>query len=453
MGNKLISSVPALIPTRVYDANTGEELPIVEWEAPVRTLLEYATAEAKRLCEAHAKLLQEKLVAYTGTPQAAEYGRQLGLVQSLLPREVKAQSRIERLVRHKVISEYSAYVLNPNPKKQPPSYYPKVSLGAVDSQMATLSIVETMATLLWKVWDRELLLEFELPGYLNSRQVTKWCLPEVAISKRTGQVVFRYAYEENPAPNPTSRLRAGVDLGRVEPYTAAVITPAGKRVASYVSSNHLWFINDRREALLKERKQILSKADHYAKLGLNDEALRTEAARKRAKITRLGVAVAQELGSELSRKLAKHKLSVMHVEELGWATGARYGSKWNHGMQQQALSHGLARSGTHMREVSAKDTSKLCHGCSEALTYRSDDRTVWCGTCKTRLDRDWNASLRIAKTSTGTTRYPVSQRVHGAGCSCSIEQQACGVHLDGHTSKPRRRSLATVNAVSARKTT
>ena len=86
---------------------------------------------------------------------------------------------MERLYQHKLVSEVLAYVVNPNPRKQAPSFSPKINLGAVDKQMCVLNIEDNQIHLDFKVWDEHYLLTFNIPHYLNSRDVKKWFLPRL----------------------------------------------------------------------------------------------------------------------------------------------------------------------------------------------------------------------------------------------------------------------------------
>jgi len=382
--------------------------------------------------------IESAVATWKGTPQPAAFARQQGIItldKSLLPREVKAQSRIERLVHCNVVSSVASHVSNPNPRKQEPTMSARLVLGAVDRQMATLSVNGRSVSLLWKVWDKELLLEFELPAYvLQKRKVLKWCLPTVTISKKSGEVVFGFSYVEEPAlTRKDNGKRAGVDLGRVEPYSAVVLSKRGGVEARYVSSPWLRSVNAKRERILSDKARVLRKRDALLALGLEERAgvLGQEARHLGGKASRLGATVAQWGAGELARKLEKHALYEVRVEYLRWVTGARYGSKWNHGAQQEALEHALRRNGSRLKRVSPRGTSQYCSSCGERISHRLSDRSVWCGSCKSRLDRDFNAALNIAKNKS----YPGAQRVTGDSC----REQA--IEITSHGSVVRDQSI------------
>ncbi len=401
---KLTSSLPLLQPTAIFDTKTGLQITVEQHLINVNQLLDYCYTEAKHVHGQHETRLETILVNRNKISAPAEYGRQNGLrTRKNLPRTVKAQSRIEKLVQHKVISETASYINNPNPRKQLFNFNHTINLGSIDKQMASLSVSGNELSLLWKCWDTEYLLTFTIPDYVLSRDIVKFSLPVVSGKG------YWFSIQE-AVPERSGRLTAGLDMGRVEPYTIAVVNPTGARVASYTTSGRLSQLNKKRERLLVEKKHILTKAKHYEKLGLNPEILWVEYGHKRNKITTLGKVVSQQVGSEITKKLIKHNLNILNVENLSWVTGVKYGSRWNHSIQQQAIAHSLLRKGIQVKKVNPKNTSQSCHGCGETIKHDTKNRTVRCDNCRTVLDRDFNAAMNIAKR---TKRYPVLQRQNG----------------------------------------
>jgi transposase len=90
-------------------------------------------------------------------------------------------------------------------------------------------------------------------------------------------------------------------------------------------------------------------------------------------------------------------VSILHIENLKWATGAKYGSKWTHGSTGEKIEHSAARAGIRVKRVSARNTSQTCHACGKPVTHNTLIRVATCTTCRSRLDRDVNAALNIAK--------------------------------------------------------
>lgn len=412
--NVQTSSIPLLRPVTIWDVRTGEEVSSEVFEADVAALVGFVQREVQTAFEAN----PVKVIADAGnlSGSANSYGRKLGYKSSALdlPKEVLAKSRINELFRHKLMSEVASYAKNPNPLKQYPSFPLKVNLGAVDKQMVTLAESEGMLTLVWKCWSREFLLEFKTPSYVLKREIVKYSLPTVEFEK--GRFGFRFTTQSLIPTLPKSQLRAGLDLGRVEPYTVAVINHKDKLVAQYTTGGRLKQLAHKRENILGHKRNILAKIDQYEKLGLDSEVLILEKTRLTTKATLLGKVVAQELGSELAHKLKKHSLNTLNVENLTWVTGTNYGSKWNHSKQQDTIAHALLANGSRVKKVSPRNSSQTCHSCGSTLTH--SDRKAHCSTCQTQLDRDFNAALNLAKLSHLNKRYPsLSHRLVGDICS------------------------------------
>ena len=132
---------------------------------------------------------------------------------------------------------------------------------------------------------------------------------------------------------------------------------------------------------------------------MNSEILRTEAKRKGNKAHILAHQVSLQVASDVVKKLEKHQVSILNLENLKWATGRKYGSKWTHSQQQQALEHTCTRAGIRLRKVSPKDTSQKCHKRGCRIIHNSKHRTAWCTECKLTMDRDFNAAMNIVKYS------------------------------------------------------
>lgn len=410
---KLISALSPLVPTNIYDVKTGEEVSFAELSVKIIKLVSFVQQDTIVLYQKNSKLLHRQISETTRLGSANSFARQRGYKSTAasLDSKVKAKSRINELVLHKLVSETASYVNNPNQYKQPPSFSPKINLGAVDSQMVTLSVTGTTLTLVWKCWDEEYLIEFTIPSYILKRNIAKWCLPTVGI--RNSKPVFIYSIQETPKSRVKGNQLAGIDLGRVEPFTMAITNTKGQRIAHYTTSSRVKQVNAKRERLIVEKKQIQNKIDNYSNLKLPTEVLSKERNFKRDKITRLGAVVAQQVSNDITKKLVKHDLNMVQVENLKWVVGARYGSRWNHSKQQEAIIHSLARQGIRVVKVNPKNTSQDCHGCGTKIVHDSKNRTVRCVNCQGVFDRDFNAAMNIA----GRKSYPAFNRTVGDDCS------------------------------------
>lgn len=415
--NELISAVAPLSPKAIWDVKTGEKLSLNVLQEDIESLCAFVQKETARVFEETTEKIIEDAEGLKGS--ANSYGRQRGYTSNYgeLPREVLAKSRINELFLYKLMSEVASYAKNDNPKKQCPTFPKTINLGAVDKQMASVSLEGNVLTLLWKCWSREYLIDFIVPSYILDRNLIKFSLPLVRYTQNGYEFIF--SVKEFIPALPGTNLRAGVDLGRVEPYTLAVVNDKGNRIAHYTTGGRLKALNRQRENILSHKRNALAKINQYEKLGLNAEVLVTEKYRLGNKARILGNVVAKNIGAEITTKLAKHSLNILNVEKLSWVQGANYGSKWNHSRQQEAITHALARTGVRVKKVSPKYSSQLCHSCGTKLTHFK--RVARCLVCQSNLDRDFNAALNIASERHLSKRYPslVINRLVGDNCSLS----------------------------------
>lgn len=416
---KLISALSPLKPVQIIDVSTGEILSLTVHDTIVKNLINYVLSETKRLYRDEGSRLETEIInAKARIGSANSFGRQRGFKSGYhsLPTRVKVKSRINELVLHKLVSETAAYVNNPNPLKQPPSFGPKINLGAADKQLSSLSLTDKVLTLHFKVWDKELLIDFRVPDYILQRNIQKWSLPTIEV--RNGEVFYIFSIIENVVLRKNGTERVGIDLGRVEPFTMAIVNSTGKRIAEYNAKHHVKEINLRRERIIKEKKFISKKIKQYDALGLDSFTLKLESQRKANKATRLGQQISLQVGADVASKLEKHRTHQVALENLKWVTGSKYGGRWIHSKKSNAIEHALTRKGISVKKVSAKNTSSTCHSCSAVVISNPRNRTVRCVSCKTKLDRDFNAAVNIAKK---LKTYP--NQYSRIGDNCSLERQ------------------------------
>lgn len=432
--NELMSAVTPLQPIAIWDAKTGEALALNILADDIHALCSFVQTETKRVFEEQTDKVVEDATGLKGN--ASSYGRQLGYKSNYrqLPREVLAKSRINELFLYKIMSEVASYSKNQRPNKQYPSFPRTINLGAVDKQMASLSWDGSVLTLLWKCWSREYLIEFHIPSYIRDRNIIKFSLPLIRYTSRGYE--FCFTVKESVPVLPGSQLKAGVDLGRVEAYTLAVVNAKGNRIAHYITGGRLKELNAKRENILAHKRNIYAKIVQYEKLSLDTRVLTAEKERLGNKARILGNVIAQNMGAEITRKLAKHSLSILNVEKLTWVQGNSYGSKWNHSRQQDAITHALARTGISVKKISPKNSSQLCHTCGDKLA--TSGRSVRCAPCKTTIDRDYNAALNIASERHLTKRYPSLDSNRLAGDNCSPNRQV--IDHSGHGSLTKKES-------------
>lgn len=424
----MISAVAPLRSRSIWDVKTGEQVSINTLEKDINALCSFVQTETERVFNDQTEQVIEDATGLTDS--ANSYGRQRGYKSDYLelPREVLAKSRINELFLFKLMSETASYAKNPNLKKEYPSFPKTINLGAVDKQMASLSRDGEVLTLLWKCWSGEYLIDFIIPAYILKRDIAKFSLPVIRFTQDGYDFIF--SVQENVPVLPASKQRAGVDLGRVEPYSLAVVNAKGARIAHYTTSGRLAQLNRKRENILSHKRHVLTKMEHQEKLKMDVESLKTEKTRLATKATILGKVVAQQVGAEIARKLANHSLNSLNMEDLSWVQGAKYGSRWNHSKQQDAISHAVRRNGVRVKKVNPLYSSQLCHVCGNSLSHSK--RSVRCSDCQFSLDRDFNAAMNIASLRHLTLRYPNLDNNRLVGDNCSSLEQV--IDQPGHSS-------------------
>lgn len=396
---RLISSTHGLRPLTTINLSTGEVLSPDQADQAIITLIHYVQREARRLYEENGEQIHQEVRESGRIVSPHSWGRShyCSSVKSL-SREVRAKSRINELVLHKLVSTVLSYERNPNPRKNFPGYSPKIELGAIDKQMCSLSYDPQSRHIFleWKCWDQHLLIEFWLPPNFQTKNIKKWCLPTVTLEQ--GVPHYRFSVEENCEPTITTPTEiAGVDLGIVEPFTLVVLNKRGKLSAKYRSTRGLQKSFEKRSRLLAQKNHVHQKLLSYEALGLDGTVLIREKNRLGEKIARLGSAQAGIVGHEIAHKLKKHALNTVVLENLSWVHGTRYGSKWNHSAQQASITHSLQRNGIRTKKVSPKNTSQDCSRCGAKITHNPRQRTIHCSDCSLILDRDYNAAINITK--------------------------------------------------------
>lgn len=428
MTKKLISAIPALRPVNVINATTSEILSSDGADACIVNLIEFIHENVVQYYEQNKVRLINVIQNGGKRFNAAEFARQHNyrLESTLMPSCVLAKSRVEKLFQHKLITEVGSYVFNASKNKHEPSFSLKINLGACDKQMVSLSVDNEILTLKWKVWDTEFLFDFVLPRYVLSRNIIKYSLPTVEL--RNGIPYFIFSITENTKKRSKSQIKAGIDLGRVEPFTMVVLNKHDKVSALYTANAQIKRLNLKRERLIKERHCILGKCNAYVHLGLDAAKLSCEAKCKRNKITILGKEIAHLIAADVSRKLIKHDMNIVNVEDLRWVKGRTYGGRWNHSAQQECIAHSLAREGIAVKKVNACNTSQECSRCGKIVKHNAQTRMAYCPSCKLKRDRDVNAAINIAKRSHGKEYIAPSEKSRNGG-NCRIHIQVTDSRL------------------------
>jgi hypothetical protein len=393
----LISALPPLSPESIVNIRTGELVAQADFDIALGKLASFVQEQSKRLWDYHKDTLKYKLEIITATAPS-EVGRQVGLSVELnkLPRNVKAKSRIERLVRYQTITNAKSYYKSNVATKQEPSFTPYLNLGAVDAQMAVITLIANTIRLSFKCWEDEYLLTFRVPDYVLARNVEKITLPIIKQRNNGWGFIFT-AHERSGIPTINDEYVIGVDLGRVEPYTLAVVhTKTGSMVAHYTASPRLRQLAAKRDRINKELGYLYAKSKTHESLGLTREFLELERVRTRAKRNRIMNKITWLIATEVEIVAAKYSPRFVALENLTWVSSKKGMSRWTHSKDQTAIIHKLTRSGMVTRKVSPKDTSQDCHKCGAKVTHKPGKRLVLCSSCGLTIDRDINAAINIA---------------------------------------------------------
>ena len=325
---------------------------------------------------------------------------------SRLPSDYKQRSRISRVVLHRVMTDWTSFYENPKEGKEEPTFTKmKAVLGAVDSQMASISydMEEAEMALDWKYLDKHLKLVFNIPEFILRYEISNVCLPTVHCSEH-GAVTFDFPFEETldyRCLHERKRIYAGYDLGRVKPFVLTIVNRFGDRIAVYEASADLCELNRKREENIRKRKDIAKKLKTYEEFGETPpETLVAEFDRLRDDISSSGDEIAKTTGHEIALLCEHHGVSCCFGEDLSsvdeWAGCS---SRWIHGKQQEWIIRLTRRVGSVHMFVNAAGTSKTCVKCGSDVSCDSKTRISRCTSeeCGFSEDRDRMASWVIAK--------------------------------------------------------
>lgn len=335
-------------------------------------------------------------------------------------KKILALSRIEKIIQHRIVSELSSYVNNPNPKKEEPTYEAlKANIGAADKQICIIDYqVELHKVFVtWKCWTKELLLVFDIPEFIQKYNIQKYCLPSVKYYENTNEIKYDLPFVESLdySENQFHHCYGAYDDGRVLPYALVFKNHKGAIIAQYAPSGKCKLVNAKRERILKDIRNINEKLAHYDALKLPDDypkrlKLKTEKERLRAKAKRQGEALARLIGFEIGMRCRFHKAAVCIAENLKWVSAAHGTSRWNYSVRQQWVERECHRVGVGFLTVSPKDSSQTCSACgSKNIVHDSSKRLIKCRKCFYEMDRDFSAARILCSRGIKTYRRYIAK--------------------------------------------
>ena len=405
MPKKQSGCLPALKPSRIIDADTGEILDDVIIIAFLDVVLEQARLFSEENKDKILELLENpnnRVAAPVGTAWRGG----LAYDYSKLSSSYKQRSRIGRIITHRVMTDWTSFFENPRKNKQEPIFKTrKATLGAADKQMLQVvyDIPQKKIVLTWACLTRNIILEFEIPDYFVAYKVIRMSFPTV--HEKDGRVIFDFPFDEALTYllcDPTRHMIcAGYDLGRVKPYVLTIVNRFGKRIAVYEASTRLCELNRRREAKITKKKNLYAKRAVHVSLGVDDLAvIDRELDVLTGEISGLGDEIAVMTGHEIADYCKFHGVLCCFGEDLSRVNDwAGCSSRWVHGKQQEWIVRLCRRVGCAHMFVNAAGTSQLCAKCGGEVKHDSSRRLAICleTGCGFSEDRDRMASWVIAQ--------------------------------------------------------
>ena len=401
----------ASCPSHVLDLS-GELLDsdrvLARLASEVRDISAYATFVVRNDVELGGELARVTAV------QPATAGRRAGVTMpGFLVSGKSGRSRKERLVQHRVVTEYRSWQERVNAANgesakyvsqgwkrtvdtSAPSYgVDYVNLGTVDRAYARIEndpfadgeIV--LRTVIQGQWYR-LIFDFDNERFTEGR-VT---LPVIKVED--GEPVFIFTVvTDNPVVQFSGDYVIGVDVG-INNYATVVVrdTKTGRIVHETTLSQRVHSLWNSVRASERQVRDLKKKAatllhDRQVRMSALDEAqLHREAASRKKR--ELAILAAQEI-AYLSHVWGN---AVVAVEDLSWIANTMQNGRWNRGAFVKWLTHYVSQNGGWVVSVSPSNTSQLCHTCGSKVTHPTHEVSV----CAEHgaMDRDINAAVNIA---------------------------------------------------------
>lgn len=348
---------------------------------------------------------------------------------SELPSNCNA-SRLKEIATRDMGRTITGFLASDNPLKRFGGFSKDIDLSYTDNQLSQLAMHDSLtynghvyhnvAVLRLNVLGERVRLFTIIPtGLLNRAKTVKVCKPVIRLD-RHGSVILNYkvCYDTpkyGKARNAT--VRAGIDLGLVEPYTLVITNNNGRVMERYTASRELKTILARVNHLYEEahklEEKLESKQEQWSRVGIPvnvqnewSHGLYREIRRRKYCASRLKRFYAERMSAEVRRRITSSRTSVtfVNMEELGWLAGApgraaTCTTKWNYGECRSRIIHSLDRDGVWVGAVNAAGTSQHCNQCGAMVVHDTVTRRARCPNgCLTMngWDRDLNAAVNIA---------------------------------------------------------
>lgn len=244
-------------------------------------------------------------------------------------------------------------------------------------------------------------LKFKIPTGKRFNKIKKICKPIVYINN-LNELIFNFAVEVEIViqDKQLNQNILGVDLGKVEPFVASLISSNNN------SNLHSPFFTNKKINQLT--KQIDNLYDLFGKIVAKEEICIKCNQKRKADVlaheSKLILAKIQKLKHEQAtqiavniKQIANRYNAIIAFENLTWLE--HKGGKWNYSEIQSKTEY---LSTNKVVKVSPAYTSQNCSYCfkhnntKNKISYDSKTRQTKCKHCKRILDRDVNASRNIA---------------------------------------------------------
>ena len=249
-------------------------------------------------------------------------------------------------------------------------------------------------------------IEYQIPSHINLSQVTKVSKPVIHFDKKKNNLVLGFSVFFEVHESADQNI-LGVDLGKIKPFSAAVINPQGEFSQELISSKKIIQLKNKLEYLWNNLNSNVNKINSIEKLLQNNdnsillhdlELLDQEICFIKRKINLVKENISWLIAKDTVNHAIQENCGTIKVENLSWLGSA--GGKWDHSLTQQRIEHKANKNGIKIEKVD-------CHGTSweypEAYEQNPAPRAKYQQSTRKlinengdKIDKDYAAGISIA---------------------------------------------------------
>lgn len=248
---------------------------------------------------------------------------------------------------------------------------------------------------------------YQLPSHLNINNITKVSKPVIKYDEDTDAVKLRYSVFMEVKDSDGDNI-LGVDLGKIKPFTASIITPQGEYSQELTYSKEIRHLNNKLSRINTIIDSIYNRKKHLELLLNNNDgdldayykwlSLNKEYCNVRTKRTRIKEHLSWLIARDTTAHAVEENCSTIKLEDLSWV--GDNGGKWDQSLTQSRIEHRANNNGVKIVKVDAYGTSWEYPEEYEANPapkshYNSKTRQL-VNENGDRLDKDYTASIAIA---------------------------------------------------------